>query len=149
MISTLVAIQSAQWFQMTQKLAKNKITKLVKLSDYTCTRIILTNYGCEGHAIAGNGNIYNQFSCKLVEKSWNQVNLFLAGFNNLESQCTVGQSSIEWVWCLYLILVKSEMTRVLNVSDYQLLPLKLSLKSNRQLTHFYCLPLLIWTWTSN
>ena len=26
-------------------------------------------------------------SCKYVEKSWNQVNLFLAGFNNLKSQC--------------------------------------------------------------
>ena len=29
-------------------------------------------------------------SCKYVEKSWNQVNLFLAGFNNLESKCDGG-----------------------------------------------------------
>ena len=41
------------------KLAKNLITKLEKLSDYTCTSIILTNYGCKGHAVAGNGNVYD------------------------------------------------------------------------------------------
>ena len=29
-------------------------------------------------------------SCKYVEKSWNQVNLFLAGFYNLESKCDGG-----------------------------------------------------------
>ena len=29
-----------------------------KLSDYTCASIILTNYGCEGHAVARNGNTY-------------------------------------------------------------------------------------------
>ena len=68
----------------------------MKLSDYTCTSIILTNYGCKGHAVAGNGNIYNQISCKLVEKLWNQVSLFLAGFNNFESQCSAASTTTQF-----------------------------------------------------
>ena len=75
--------RDTQLGKTAKKPAKIQIEKIVKLTD-DCTHNNLTSFGCEAHAMTGNGSFCELLKTCMELVNSHQMNLLLAGFRYLE-----------------------------------------------------------------